>query len=290
MAIQCPECRESFDMPVVRCPHCATPAPYPNVWAAQRQDNVAELDRRFQDALADASIRGCAPIVLAFMAKVAASKAVIARRLHDVERLSYSDREGYATYYQQLNAEIRLPDADEWDQFRRSADEALFPGYKDDVRFAALTIDDRGVLNYGEWSIVLRSAMIQHRTSTFEENSLVFVKAHRIPIAEAEQALRGHRAAWDDRAKLGVAKLAAAITPATKEEDFAGLLIYQGPPGKTADDRFVEAHLFGPLTIRTAEKIVLTKSRDSRRLASKTRLRAIAKNLKAFGVELEVRP
>lgn len=223
------------------------------------------------------------------MAKVDGSKAVIARRIHDIERLSYSDRECYATYYQQLNAQIRLPDADEWDQFRRSADEALFPGYKEHIRFAALTIDDLGVLNYGEWSIVLRTAMIQRRTSTFEENTLVFVKERRVPIAEADEAVCGYRAAWDERGKLGVAKLAGAITPATKEADFAGLLIQQGPPGKPAEDRFVEAHVFGPLTIRSAEKVILTKNRDSRRLASQARLRAIKKNLRGYDVELEVR-
>src|SRR3954462_494609 len=109
MKVQCRGCSKPFDMPAVCCPHCAEPATFPNVWAAQQQPNVDELERRFQGALADAKARGCDAIVLAFMAKLAGSKAVIARRIHDIERLSYSDRECYATYYQQLNAEIRLP-------------------------------------------------------------------------------------------------------------------------------------------------------------------------------------
>ncbi len=275
MKVTCPTCSNLFDMPAVCCPHCAEPAVIPNVWAAGQQDNVDALERRFQDAMAAAKARGCEAIVQAFMTKLAGSKAVIARRIHDIERLSYSDRECYATYYQQLNAQLRLPDGDEWDQFRRAADEALFPGYKEHVRFAALTVNDVGVLNYGEWSMLLRTAMIQRRTSTFEENTLVFVRGRRVPIAEADQAVRGFRASWDNRAKLGVAKLAGAITPATTAGDFARILVQQGPPGDTAKDDFVEAHVFGPLTIRTVEKVILTKPRDSRRLASRTRLAAI---------------
>ncbi|MFO0755174.1 MAG: hypothetical protein U0359_01680 [Byssovorax sp.] len=291
MSLQCSECKNVFDMPAVRCPHCGEPpGVFPNVWAAQQQENVDELDRRFQDALADAKARGCEAIALAFLAKVADSKAVIARQIHDIERLSYSDRELYATYHQQLNAQIRLPYGDEWDEFRRSADEALFPGYKEEIRFAALSLGDIGVSNYGDWSMMLRTPLIQKRASAFVENSLVFVRDRKVPIAEAKRAFIGYRACWADRAKLSVAKLVRKMTAATTVADLPGLLLEQAPPGKSADDRFVEVHIFGPLTIRTVEKVTLVKARDSRRLAKASRLRAIEKSLAKMNVTLGVQP
>lgn len=274
-------------MPALCCPHCGKQSLIPNTWAAKQPANVARLEERFRAAVRLARIRGCKRIFRDLKAKLARSRAVISRRIHDVERLSYSDRECYASYYQLLNAQLRLPDGDEWDSFRRSADEALFPGYREHIRFAAITLDDVGVHNYGDWSLVLRTNMIQHRTSTFEENSLVFARENRITIAEAELAMIGHRASWNDRAKLGMAKLVDFVTPRMEEIEFPSLVIRQGRT--SGEDRFVEAHIFGPLTIHSVEKVVLTKHRDTRRLASKSRLLAIRKSLQAVNVEFVIR-
>jgi hypothetical protein len=71
---------------------------------------------------------------------VESSRAIIARSLSEFLRLAMSDHEVYATYYQLVEAEVRIPGGGKWDGLRRLADDTLFPGYKDQIRFGALTL------------------------------------------------------------------------------------------------------------------------------------------------------
>lgn len=286
--MNCSRCTNDFEMPAERCPHCAEPCPYvANVWAASRPEDVSALERRYQAALQDAATRGCALVVQAFEAKLSGSKAVIARHLHDVERLAFSDKEVHATFHLALDAGMRLPDGDAWNELRIVAERALFPRYEAQIRFAVLSLDDLGPLSYGAWSITLRTPMIERRASTFEENNLIFTRNHKVPIDGADAAFRGFRATWANRGKLGIAKLGGAITATTQPSDFAGLLLQQ--VGGTGTDEFIEVHIWGPMTMRTAEKVVLTKTKDSRRLAKKSRVDALRESLKKLKVDLEVR-
>ena len=50
------------------------------------------------------------------------------------------------------------------------ADDALFPGYKEQIRFAALSLDGKGLSSYGECTLILRDHMIAHRASVLEGN------------------------------------------------------------------------------------------------------------------------
>lgn len=288
--MECLACRNRFEMPAERCPHCAEPGIFPNVVAAEEPANCAALEKRFQEAIAAAVARGCDHLLRDFFAKLTTSHAVIARWIGDVERLAQNDKQVYASYYQQRRAQLRQPDGDPWDALREPTDQALFGEHKEHIRFAALTLDGVGVLNYGDWSLVLRTPMIERRASTFEDNTAVLIQRRRIPLAEVNEHVRGFRATWADRGKLGAAKLGAKITPSTSSAEFPSLLMVQGPPGKMDADELIEVHIWGPLTIRTVEKITLTKSRDTRRTASKARLRAIREQLAKVDVELEVRP
>jgi hypothetical protein len=57
------------------------------------------------------------------------------------------------------------------------------------------------------------------------------------------------------------------------QEEIAGILIDQG--ATTADDRFIELHIFGPMTVSTIEKVRVTpKKVGNRRMPKKQRSRA----------------
>jgi len=172
------------------------------VKAAQVPAEKGALERRYQAALRDAASRGAEADIGRFEAAVANSKAVIARPLRELDRLVASDKELFPTFYRLLGEEVRLPHGNQWDLLRRIADEALFPGYKEEIRFAALSLDGIGLSTYGECSFVFREDMIAHRATVFEENSAVFMKRH------AYEPPVGHRATWGERVKLCTAKLA----------------------------------------------------------------------------------
>ncbi len=256
ISVSCPECSNEIPQPAERCPHCGRPGIFWNVITANDAAERATLERRYQAAKSDAASRNADAPLQDFENAIADSTAVIARSESEVLRLASNSRQLYGTYYQLIDAGIRLPDGDEWAVLRELADTVLFPGYKKDMRFAALTLDGSGLSNYGSCLIVFRSAMISHRASVFEENSALFVERHGIKISRKPNLPKGHCATWDERAKLVVAKLSPKIDSATRSDEYSGLLLKQGATSE--DDEFIEVHIWGPMTVLTMERVIVT--------------------------------
>ncbi len=278
----CPDCHHAFAMTMDRCPHCGRPARFPNVVMAEDAKERQALDRRYGKALRGVAKRGAEVKLRDFEAAASSSVAVIARSFEETQRLANSDNEGYATYYELGEAEVRFPKGDEWDRLRRVADAALFGGYQKSIRFAALSLDGMALGSYGDIAWVLKEDMIAHRASVFEENSVLFMKHRGIKMSQANRLPSGCRATWAERAKLCVAKLAAKVDGRTAANEFPRILLRQGQT--TTDDDFVEVHVGGPMTIRTLECVRLMKGSRRQR---KTIARALKAKLRNFGVKLE---
>lgn len=281
-ATPCESCGHPVPLAASVCPHCGQPCRFSsNVRAALFPEETAALDRRYRKAKMEAEGRGCREVLGAFEAAVGRSQAVISRPLREADRLAVSERELYSTYYQQIYAEHRSPSSDDWDRRRRIADESLFPGYKESIRFAALTLDEEGVASYGGDEpdgfcfLVLRSEMIAQRTTVFEDNSVLVHERHGSPLPA------GLRAVWEDRGKLAVAKLSGSFAPHTLEERFPGLLLQQATSSE--DEHFVEVHIWGPMSVRTVAKVVL----KPRRKLHKAFVRELVGRLKRFDVDLD---
>lgn len=278
----CTECGNDFSISAACCPHCGRPGLYPNVYAAADADERAALEQRYLLAQQDAVARGAGAALGDFETETVGTHAVIARPAGELQRLLTSDNQVYATFYQLLRAGVRLSTGEKWDALRAVADEALFSGYKEQIRFAALSLDGIGVLNYGDCFIVLRTDMIAHRASVFEENSVLFMAHQNIEMSEAHNLPRGYRATWAERGKLCVAKLAAKIDAATPPGAYSALLLQQGLT--SAEDDFVEVHIWGPMTIRTVEQV--TFNPHAKRTARAISNRANRERLAKFGVTI----
>lgn len=225
----CEFCGHDVPLAWACCPHCARPALFPNVRAAQQDGERRALELRYQEALAAAGDRGAADVLKDFEDALSRSKAVIARPVRELDRLASSDRELFA-----------------------------------------------GLPTYGDASFVLREDMIAYRASVYEDNSAFLARKH------GYEDLPGFRAVWAERTKLSVAKLAAEIEASTPHEQFAALLLRQGATPE--EDRFVEVHIWGPMSIRTVEKVVITA--PGRRQAFR---KALRDRLRGWGVEVEDR-
>jgi len=116
-----------------------------------------------------------------------------------VSELLSSDNTLFATFYQSVHGDARLPEDNEWDRIRQSVDSLLFPYYYDQLRYAALSVDGSGVTGYGEYCVVLKDAAITNRASVFEEDTVLFVKHHR--IVAGDPLPPGFRAIW----RIGIA-------------------------------------------------------------------------------------
>jgi hypothetical protein len=247
----CEFCGNDVPLSWERCPHCARPGLFPNVRAAQVPSEREALESRYQEALQQAEGRGAGEAVRTLERAAQETKAVMARSFRELDRLASSDRELFSTYYKLLDAEVRLPHGEDWDERRETADSRLFSSRnKEQIRFALLSLDGTGLPHYGECSFVFRESMIAHRASVYEENSTVFLEKH------AYRPPPGYRAPWEERAKLSVAKLAGEIPTATTAEQCRGLFVVPG--ASPEEDRFIEVHIWGPLSIRTVERVVTT--------------------------------
>jgi len=275
---KCSSCGNEVPQPSQHCPHCGQPGRFWNVLAADKPDERAALDRRYQAARKDATARSADGPLQDFENALAGSQAVIARSENDVLRLASSARQLYATYYQMIDAGLQLPDGDEWDALREPADTVLFPHYKKQVRFGALSLDGVGLTRYGSCSIVLREEMIAHRTSMFEENSTLFVERHGI---RKSRTAKGYRSIWADRAKLCVAKLQGKIDSATTPDKYSQILLRPG--GEPEGDEFVEVHIWGPMSVLTMKRVVVIAPHGSKRA---TIIRAIKSKLAKHNVQV----
>ena len=78
-------------------------------------------------------------------------------------------------------------------------------------------------------------------------------------------------------------KVADRLTPATDPHTFPSLLLAEGTD--TSGDEFIEVHIFGPITIRTVEKVVVQRPEVAFTLV---KLDALVELLRSQGVRLEV--
>jgi len=256
MEIQCSHCNESFPGSQTQCPHCGRPSLFPNVTAAKNPVERGEVLRRYRSACrAVKSSWGLNGLRKKIEKKIRNdAKVVVSMSFNELERLAKSDLSVFSTYYQRVRAGLQIPRGDKWDILRGVVEHAVFPGYKDNIRFGVLSLDGVGVRNYGECSLELKREMVAHRTSLFEDNNVVFTAYDRqVAMSSAHTLEPGHRAIWDDRHKLGVVKLAVCSASRPKLKDVRQLLLQQGKT--TTDDRFIELHIWGALTIRAVTKV-----------------------------------
>jgi len=280
--VKCTHCGNPFASSWTTCPHCGLPAAhFPNVSAAEAERDA--LNQRYADALADAKRRGTEPVFVDFEQTVGTqSRAVMARPQLVVLSLAASDHELHQTYHQRVASGARLPDDARWHILRVACEEALFLGYKERIHFAALSLGKVGLTNYGDCSVVLREELIAHRASVFEENNVLWATRRKLGVAELVDLPKGYRATWVDRGKLAATKTASELGRDTKPGDYAELLLREG--ATSAEDVFVEVHVYGPLTARAFEEVTFTGT--SNRRGARAIERALKEKLTRFGVEI----
>ena len=114
----------------------------------------------------------------------------------------------------------------------------------------------------------------------------MFMKHHNVQVFDADALPQGFRARWEDRQKLCVAKLAGKLTSGTTPAEFSRILLGQGATPE--QDEFVEVHIWGPLTRRTFDCVVVKKGK--KRAAARVMLKALEEKLREVNVPVEVSP
>jgi hypothetical protein len=248
----CTNCGGRVPANVRSCPSCQTDVGFPNVRITKTPSEELALEKRLNEAYVSTEARSCKSVLEQFGNSVQVSKAVFCRSLNLIYELISSENLQYISFHKQIDAGSRLPKDDQWETGRPSVEAALFPHYHNEINFACLTLNDKGMSNYGGYSIVLRERMISLRASVFEENPFIFMQKHK--IVTGQPIPPGFRAPWSARGRFAMAKLHSKLDKNTKTADFVEILLKSGLSG--ADDEFIEVHIYGPIHPSSFEKIV----------------------------------
>jgi hypothetical protein len=279
MSDKCGKCGSVVSLRLRDCPVCNTPSGFPNVKVADSAQEVGALTTRYENAKASAKARGVTAEVLSFEVAVAtSSEAVMNRSLGALSTWINGQSELFYSFWHQVRYQGREPSETEWDKQRGAAEAAINPYYYEDLNFAALTLDGRGMSYYGPYSVILKSPVIEDRASVFDSNPFGFLKTHHVVFGQATPL--GYRASWKQRGRLAVAKLQPAITPG---QNFADVLME--PRRSEADCDFVEVHVFGPIHRLGIERIV---GPQPKKRADRATWRQIVRQAAALGAKIEV--
>lgn len=281
--LTCRTCGANVPSSARYCPGCQADAGFPNVRAAEAPTEKDALHQRLADAEVSTKARKCDSVLRNFGSAVLKSKAVICKNLAVVSRLVSSDNALYASFYREIEGELRLPEDNRFDRGRSAVDGTLFPNYHTAICFAALSLDDVGPTAYGAYTVVLKEKMIIQRATVFEENSFSFCqKTHRIVVGDPIPP--GYRAVWGERDQLTMAKLHSKIDDATSAKGYPSILLRQG--SATDEPDFIEVHIWGPIHRAAIERVVGPKPRTR---DDKVLWNSLATKLSAVGATLEIR-
>lgn len=278
-----PRCGEDVRDSERLCPICQHDCGYPNVRAAQNPGEVRALGDRLGKAELVAANRGLGTVMTGFRSAVRRSEAVLCRPLGIVMNLVSTDNELHATFYDLVGVGARRPEDTPIELQRQIADDILFPYYRNEIRFAALSINGEGITRYGTCSLVLREALIEERTTVFEENSLYFGVRKNLGLRKPVVPL-GFRTTWARRDELAAAKLQSALHAGAGLADFAGILLTLGKGPE--DDDFVEVHIYGPLHRRNIARLTI---RGAKRRAERGIIKQLEVTLTSIGARVEIK-
>lgn len=279
--LRCGACNTEMPYAARDCVGCGGDIGFPNVRAAEDNAEIEGLRERLRYAQVAARERGCADELEAFGTAASEAQAVMARGLMSLSSFVASDQTAMVSYYKMVRSGIRLPENNEFDANRDRIDATINPyGVHENIQFATLSLDGRGVAWYGDYSITFAERMISARSAVFEENPFRFFDKYPIPPTGAVPP--GYRASWPRRGELAMAKLHPRIERGMQSDAFPGVLVEQG--AKSADSDFIEVHIYGALHARAIERVI---GPEPAKRADRAIWRRVKKSLDALGVVVE---
>lgn len=245
----CEYCTEPYNDKLRACPHCARPSKFPNMVHAKKSVEIEALNNRYDQMVGDLKAAGLTQELNYIEQHLKKSDACKAMPRWEIERLANSETSAIGTYYQQIEGQVRLPDDNRWDRLRRIADASFFECYGTDINFAALSTNWKWLSNYGDGAVFFKDEMISHRSTVFETNTALWVEENNCTMSIPSGSL----ATWDNRVKLGVAKLGGKLR--IGDHHFDDLILLNG--ADSAGDAFMEVHICGGFTIRSTKAIII---------------------------------
>ena len=270
-------CGTPFNSAGTSCDVCQSPIGFPNVRAAQ-SDQQALVDR-FDLEMASIKIRKIDDVASEFIEAVNKANVVIARSMLDLIPMIQNSNKLFATFHNQVASNARLAENNEFDPKRETIESLLHPFYYKNIHYAALSLDCVGIKDYGDVHIKFHNKFIQNRTSFFEENPFNFVKKHNLLVGDSVPP--GFRSTWEEKGKLALCKYHANLYVGMESKQFKDVLVVN----KDNPD-FIEAHIYGNIHVACIDKITMFSDAEQ---TSTLLFNANKKKFKDLDIKIEMR-
>ncbi len=208
------------------------------------------------------------------------SRVVWARDLGALDNFIKNENVLYVSFQRQRRGGTRIPSRNKWDRGRIAVEATIHPNYEEDINYAALSLEEVGVLAWGAYQVLLKDKLIENRTTFLEENPFLLCQHHNVVAGQPPP--HGYRSTWDARHKLAMAKLEGRIHNGTTRSDYPGILLRQG--SSTGDADFVEAHIYGDMHRSIIEKVRGPRPRSR---ADRLIWKSLERELNSMGATLE---
>jgi hypothetical protein len=198
-----PECRACY------WPHAMYA---PNVQMARDLEDALQV--RFESVQQEAAQESWQPLFDAMVDVGTRSEPVVAAKVGFAFGLFENSRTLYIPYVPQVRAKLHAPASDEDDARRRGVDAFIYSSYGEEMNFAALSADGRGIPSWGPIFLQLDTQTIGYRSTVIEENSFDFVTNHDLSVetvGDRMSLIAGYISVWDSRQKLVSSKLAPRL-------------------------------------------------------------------------------
>jgi hypothetical protein len=120
---------------------------------------------------------GFSSVFDAFRREVARSNAVFCRSVSQIKEVVSSDNQLYVSFYQMVGMGSRRPEETTIERERLLADDLLFPFYREQICFAALSLNAQGASSWGNCSVQLRADHISGSSDGFRSELPLFLQA-----------------------------------------------------------------------------------------------------------------
>ena len=249
------ECSAAAQYWQVHC-RCGEFLGFPNYRAATAERE--ELVKRDKAARDDCESRGVAPSLTKVDALAEQSRPVIAMSFATCDDILRSNK--YRNYDLRTATGERNPANPQNHADRAMVGAKLFPMYHQYIHYAALSPNGHALLSYGPIAVCweVTPAYLERRASLLDENSFFFYDRYALG-QRGSMIPTGHRATWEDRAKLVAAKVSERLTSDANEINLVQLLL---KPGATRnEDNFVEIAIYADVGLDTRDVTKVTLQR-----------------------------
>jgi hypothetical protein len=231
------------------------------VRAANATAEAEALAKRYEEAHNHAVSRGVVQEFDKFVeALQSSSHVVVAMQPLQARQFLSDPRQLYVNYETLVGTPIRTPAPFDDDSERRTVSGRLFGSYADKITYGVLSLDHRGLPNYGIVFLCLRDIAVIERVSFLHENSYFFLRA--FAANSRDQIPPGYRSDWQHRSELAAAKLEPEFSSRSTTDEWAKLLVMSG--SNRSDDSFIEAHIYGPFNQASVDSVLFTNNGGSR--------------------------